>query len=119
LGNSTQTIDNLVITGDSVIDFGAGGANFDIDNLTLTGDSVLTILNWSNDLDHFYADVSPGSSSLAKIVFDGWGETTWSSSSGGMLFPSAPVPEPASFGLVLFGTLSAYPLLRRPRRTAA
>ena len=116
LGDSTQTIDNLVITGDSVIDFGAGGATFDIDNLTLSGDSVLTILNWSNDLDHFYADVSPGSSNLAKIVFDGWGETTWSSSSGGMLFPSAPVPEPDATGLLLFGGLCACPLLRRPRR---
>ena len=119
LGSSTQTIDNLVITGDSIIDFGSGGATFDIDSLTLTGDSVLTIVNWSNDLDRFYADVSPGSSNLAKVVFQGFGETTWSSGSGGMLVPSAPVPEPAATGFLLFASLAAWPVLRRPRRPAA
>ena len=118
LGDSTQTIDNLVITGNSVIDFGSGGSTFDINNLTLTGDSVLTILNWADDLDRFYASVSPGSSNLAKIVFDGLGEAAWNSGSGGMIVPTAPVPEPAATGLLLFGGLSAWPLLRRPRRSA-
>ena len=119
LGNTTQTIDNLVISGDSVIDFGTGGATFDIDNLTLSGDSTLTILNWADDLDRFYASVTPGSSNLAKIIFDGYGEATWSSGSGGVIFPSAPVPEPAATGLLVVGFLSAYSLLRRAPRPAA
>ncbi len=119
LGSTTQTIDNLVITGNSVIDFGADGATFDINNLTLSGESVLTIVNWADDLDRFYASVSPGSSSLAKVVFEGLGEASWSSGSGGVIFPSTPVPEPAAAGLLLLGGALAWPLLRRRPRTVA
>jgi autotransporter-associated beta strand repeat len=117
--DTAQHIDSLTITGDSILDFGEGGSTFDISSLTLHGDSVLTIVNWSDDLDTFFANVNPGSSTLAKIIFDGIGEAAWDSSSGtGVLIPTLPVPEPAATGLLLLGGLATFPFLRRPRRPA-
>ncbi len=108
LNNTIQTIDNLTIVGDAIIDFGEAGSDFNINNLTLTGTSVLTITNWVDTLDSFFANLNPGSSSLAKIVFDGYGEAVWDPYTGnsGFIIPGgSPVPEPSSYGALLVSGL--------------
>ena len=113
LGDTDQAIHNLTITGDSIIDFGTGGSTLDVNNLNFDGDYTLTIQNWNSSVDSFLATINPGSGNLPRIVFEGFGEATWS---GGTLTPGTPVPEPASFGLLALGSLTAFAAARRRRR---
>lgn len=118
LGNTTQAINQLTLTGDAVIDFGSSGSTFDIGNLNVIGDHTLTIVNWNSTVDFFTANVTPGSN-LPKIVFEGYGEATWDPySGGGFITPGAPIPEPGACGLLALGSILAGFLVRRPRRKA-
>lgn len=118
LGDTIQKFTDLIVNGDSVIDFGAGGSKLDITKLKLTGDSVLTIVNWNDSMDSFFANYDPGSSSLAKVVFEGYGDAVWDPfGGGGFITPGAPVPEPSTYGaLLMTGLLGAIGTRRRRRR---
>lgn len=119
LNDTTQSINNLVVNGDAVIDFGEGGSTFNINQLTLTGETVLTITNWVDTVDSFFASLNPGSSSLAKIIFDGYGEASWDplDTNSGFIVPGVPIPEPSSYGALLLTLLvSAAAARRRPRQ---
>ncbi|MFH1499207.1 MAG: PEP-CTERM sorting domain-containing protein [Verrucomicrobiota bacterium] len=117
LGDTVQEFTNLIVNGNAIIDFGTGGSELDITNITLNGDSVLTILNWNDSLDSFFANYDPGSSSLAQVIFDGYGEATWDPyDSGGFITPGTPVPEPAAYGLMFVGGLLGLVLNRRQTR---
>lgn len=115
LNDTSQDIAQLIVTGNSVIDFGAGGATLDATSLTLTGDSVLTIVNWNRAVDVFLANVDPGSSNLAKVIFEGYGDAVWDPITG-TVTPGAPVPEPSAYGLLCGGALATFFLTRRRRR---
>lgn len=120
LGDTFQEFTNLIVNGNAIIDFGTGGSSLDIIGLTLNGDSVLTIVNWNDSMDEFFANYDPGSSSLAKVIFDGYGEATWDPySGGGFITPGTPVPEPSTYGALLVSGILGAIGCRRRRRPAA
>jgi len=105
LNGTSQSINSLTVTGNSVIDFGNGSSStLSIASLTLTGKATLTVENWNQSVDSFYANVNPGSSSLASIVFQPGNQTAgWTSSTGKI----APTPEPSFYGLICVGSVVA------------
>lgn len=116
LNDTVQTIDQLIIDGNSVIDFGTGASSFQVNGLVLVGESILTIVNWTETVDSFFASIDPGSSTLAKVIFDGLGEATWTPGGGGVLVPGALVPEPAGQAALALLGLAGWRVLRRRRR---
>lgn len=99
LNGTTQMWDNLVITGNSVIDFGNGNANLAIGSLTINPGAALTILNWSSEnLDVFNAHVDPAAAK-PNIIFSGGGGATWDPVTGNIT-PIGVVPEPDTYGAV-------------------
>ena len=126
LGDTSQTFASLVITGDSVIDFGTGGSalNITYGGITIANDITLTIVNWNNSTDVF-AGANPGSAVVNVQYADSSGHVyatgTWG---GGQVTPGSPVPEPSTYGLLMLGTgIGAYIWReycpRRKRRTTA
>ena len=117
LGDTAQTIQNLIINGDSVIDFGSGGSQFNVSgSITIADNITLTIVNW-NEGDVF-AGNNPGAPVVNVQYADNDGTIyasgTWG---GGTISPGAPIPEPAAAGfLLLGGSLALVLLRRRPRR---
>ncbi len=110
LNDTTQTISNLVITGDSVIDFGTGGSTLNVQNLTVNNDAVLTIQNWNTAVDVFIAVNNPNNS-VVKIYYADTGQSaTWS---GGFITPNHPVPEPSSYGIISMSILFGFVCFRR------
>lgn len=106
LGDSTQTFAGLVITGDSVIDFGSGGSALNVTHggITIANDVTLTIVNWNSSTDVF-AGTNPGTAVVNVQYADSSGNVyatgTWG---GGQVTPGSPVPEPSTYGLLMLGT---------------
>lgn len=117
LNDTTQTIDTLTISGDTVIDFGTSGSTLTINNIVFTdSSSTLTILNWSSAVDSFIAYTDPGTSGTSQVVISGSsGTTTWDSSSG-EIGSTTPVPEAHHYGALLLA-LGAAALGWHRRRT--
>lgn len=112
LGDTEQTIDNLVITGSAIIDFGTGGSTFDVDSISFGTGSTLTIVNWNSAVDEFLANLAPGSA-LPQVIFaDTNSSGTWG---GGSITPGAPIPEPSTYGLIALGALGFSATWRRRR----
>lgn len=114
LGDTDQTFTNLIITGDSIIDFGSGGSELNISgSITLSSDITLTIINWNGSVDVF-AGVDPGAPVVNVEYADTSGNVyatgTWG---GGYVTPGTPVPESGSAGLLLVGSGVGLFLLRR------
>lgn len=121
LGNTTQVFTKLVITGDSVIDFGTGGSTLNLTdywNGVVVSDNVtLTILNW--DHDDVFMGSNPGENIVNINYADNDGRiyatATWGGSGGGTSFitPGNVVPEPSSYGLMILGAGLGFVLWRR------
>ncbi len=118
LNGTSQAWDELIITGDSVIDFGGGDATLLIGSLVVDPSAVLTITNWSTEnLDVFNAYVDPDTST-PQIIFTGGGGAAWDPISGDIT-PTTPVPETRFYGALLLGlSLLGWRLHRRRRPTA-
>lgn len=121
LGDTTQTFAELVITGDSVIDFGSGGSEL---NVTYGGISIedgitITIVNWNEEAGDVFAGANPGAPVVNVQYADSNGNIyatgTWG---GGVITPGTPIPEPATTGLLIIGGGIALVTLRRRRRAA-
>jgi len=113
LNGTTQSISSLTVTGNSVIDFGGGSSTLSIASLTLTGSATLTVENWNQSVDNFYANLNPGSSTLASIVFQPGNQTAgWNSGTDKI----APTPEPSFYGVVCVGSALAAWWICRHRR---
>lgn len=110
LNNTTQTITNLVITGDSILDFGNGGSTFDVQNLTVDSDAILTIQNWNTSVDFFIASSNP-TNSVIQVYYADTGQSAAWNSNGGFIRPV--VPEPSTYGLVSMFLISIMMLFRR------
>ncbi|WP_221031285.1 beta strand repeat-containing protein [Actomonas aquatica] len=117
LNGSTQVWDELIITGNSVIDFGGGNANLSIGSITIDEGASLTIMNWSEEnLDVFNASIDPDSAT-SEISFTGGGSASWDPISGNIT-PMTPVPEPRTYGLLFMATALLGYTLRRKYRSA-
>jgi len=104
LGDTTQTITNLTITGDSVIDFGDGGSALNISSITVTNDAILTIVNWNSAVDTFISSGN-ATSQAVQVYYPDTGTTgTYTSGSGTITPGGTPVPEPATYGFLLMGS---------------
>ena len=119
LGDTEQTFASLVITGDSVIDFGGGGSEL---NVTYGGISIadgitITIVNWDESAGDVFAGNNPGSPVVNIEYADSEGNVyatgTWGS---GQITPGTPVPERSTYGLFFLGAAASLVLLRRPKR---
>jgi autotransporter-associated beta strand protein len=113
LNGTNQTFGTLNVTGNSVIDFAGGNSVLTITSLVISAGVTLTITNWTDSLDYFYATNDPGSTTLAQVVFNPptytSANTHWVSVGGQI----TPVPEPATYGALLLGMGLAFVLWRR------
>ncbi len=110
LNDSDLSVTNLVITGNSVIDFAGTASNIFATSLVFANSSVtLSILNWNLATDFFYANNwagairgydAQGQIPMNQITFAGWtnNETGWEVYSD-RIRPN--VPEPSTYGLIL------------------
>jgi len=117
LGNTSQTFTNLVITGDSVIDFGGSGSTLALSSITVTNSAILTIVNWNSAVDMFTSS-SNASSQAVQVYYADTGTSGTYTSGSGTITPSTPVPEPATYGLILMGSSIALVTWLRRRRSA-
>ncbi len=109
----------LHITGDSVLDFGANTASLlTTGSFLIDAGITLTINNWTDTIDYFYALTNPGgaqgSAPLNQIVFSGFSanDTKWQSYDKQI----TPVPEPATYGALLMLSAGVFVFWRRSRR---
>jgi len=120
LGGFTSKFGALSITAASILDFGTtGNSVLDIlGAISFTGTGFnLTIQNWTNTVDYFYAQFGdPGSPIRSRIVFNGYtaADTKWQSFDHEI----TPVPEPSLYGAVLAVIGLAVGWMARRRRTA-
>jgi hypothetical protein len=122
LNDTTQTFNQLIINGDSVIDFGTGGSELSLSsyaNGVVVADGVtLTIQNWNSTGDVFSGS-NPGTNVVNIQYADSNGDiyatATWGGSGGGSS-TITPVPEPAAYGLLLMGAGLAFHCGRRRHR---
>ncbi|RRK01502.1 PEP-CTERM sorting domain-containing protein [Opitutaceae bacterium TAV4] len=117
LGNTSQTIANLIITGDSVIDFGEGGSQLNVQewgNISIADGITITIVNWDDSKGDVFAGRNPGTPVVNIQYADNNGNVyatgTWG---GGLITPGAPVPEPATYGFIMLGSGIAFFAWRR------
>jgi autotransporter-associated beta strand protein len=127
---TTDSFGALNITGSSTIDFGTGAATTHLtdSSLTMGTGATLTIDNWVDEQDYFYATSFTGATYGAdgvtpedQIIFNGFSSnngmtTKWLSWDNEI----TPVPEPATYGAIFIGACLGFFLLRRlPRRKLA
>ncbi len=120
-----ETFHTLEVTGNSVLDFGGGSVCSPtflfLDVLTVASDAVLTVTNWIEFTDFLLvAKAAFDETQLPRIVFDGYSGTAQWQDYNSDYYQITPVPEPAAFGLLACGGLTAFAALRRraPRQGA-
>ena len=118
LSSSSATIGTLNLTGNSTIDF-AGTSSLNVGTLNLNGFN-LTVINWANAADYFFATAwtgavvnTTGAAPMNQVTFNGFtaANTKWQ----GYDKQVTPVPEPATYGAMLLGSLSLFFAWRRRR----
>jgi hypothetical protein len=112
------TVGTLNVTANSTIDFAGTAATLNVTNLSIATGVTLTIKNWANAVDYFYASnwsgATPDLSNAApmnQVVFTGFtaANTKWQ----GYDHQITPVPEPATYGVLLLGSLTLLLAWRR------
>lgn len=121
LNGNDLTVSTLHITGHTTIDFGSGSASMlNVGNFIIDAGAVLTIINWTNTVDYFYAQSwtgatydNRGSAPANQVTFNGdnGNNTAWQSFDNQV----TPVPEPATYGALLTATAAALAFWRRRR----
>lgn len=117
LGDTSQTFQNLVINGNSVIDFAGSDSQLNVSNLNIASGTTITILNWDSTIgDVFGSNNNPGGSVTIQYADSNgniYSTGTWS---GGTIKPGNPVPEPAAYGFFMLASgVGLFLCRRRPR----
>ena len=116
LSTATTAITTLNLTANSIIDF-ATAATLTVTSLNLNG-FTLTVENWANMTDFFYAtnwtgavENTTGAAPMNLVTFNGFaaGSTKWQ----GYDDQITPVPEPATYGALMIGGMLALFVWRR------
>jgi autotransporter-associated beta strand protein len=120
LSGITANIGTLNITGNTTIDF-SGTSTLNVTNFNITSGVTLTITNWANATDYFYAQNwsgavfdTTGITPMNQVVFNGFtaNDTKWQ----GYDSQVTPVPEPATYGALLLGALTGLFAWRRRQK---
>ncbi|QYM79384.1 autotransporter-associated beta strand repeat-containing protein [Horticoccus luteus] len=112
LGGLAQTIGTLQVTGNSILDF-SGVSRLNLTSLSISSGVTLSIVNWSDMVDFFYATNNPGSTVLGRVEFATFSPTNtkWLSYDQQI----SPVPEPSTYGAVFMGLVLGWIGWRRLR----
>ena len=128
LSNANLTVANLNFTGTGnvILDFGGASTLNILNNLTLSAGVTISIINWTNAVDYWYAANwsgavldTRGQSPMNQVTFDSptWvgNNTIWQSYDHQI----TPVPEPSTYGALLLGAMGALLGYRRRRQAEA
>ncbi len=125
------TVGTLYITGNTILDFGNSASSIlNATNVIIAPGATLSITNWVNLQDYFYANGNfqqfggpvaafdtRGTAPQNQVVFSGWGgnSTAWQSWDRQI----TPAPEPATYGAMMVGGALAMLGYRRWRKRTA
>jgi hypothetical protein len=121
LAGANYSLGTLNVTGNSTIDF-AGATTLSVSTLTISAGVTLTIQNWTQASDFFYATTwtgavpdladNLGAAPMSQVVFTGFAanQSGWDSFDD-QIRPN--VPEPSTYGAILFGLLTGFFAWRR------
>lgn len=120
LSDISLTLGTLNITGNSFLDFAGTASALSVTHFSIAAGVTLTIQNWANATDYFFAQNWTGASfnvtganPMNQVTFTGFNasNTKWQEYDTQI----TPVPEPSTYGALLLGFGSA--LLAWRRRT--
>lgn len=121
LADANLTLASLNITGNTTIDFSGTASSLNVANLSISAGVTVTILNWQNATDYFFAQNwtgavvdTTGTTPMNQVVFSTFtgNDTKWQ----GYDNQITPVPEPSTYGAILMAAGLAFFGLRRWRR---
>lgn len=121
LSGVSVSVGTLNVTGNSTIDF-SGVSTLNLTNFSISGGVTLNIINWTQASDFFYTTNwtgatynTMGSAPMNQLTFSGFlaSETGWDSWDN-QIRPR--VPEPSTYGAMLFATLAGFFGWRRWRQ---
>lgn len=119
LNGHNASFGDLSITGNSIVDFGAGTDSvLSINGVSFANTGLqLSVNNWTDAADFFYSNTNPGPKGSAptnQIVFNGFSgnDTRWDSFDHQI----TPVPEPSTYGAALMALLGGFLYWRRRSR---
>ncbi len=127
LGSGQQhQFGNLLIAGNSVLDFGnAGSTSVLFRTVGAEAGNVLTVENWTHALDYFFVQNNPGAQGTAptnQVDFTGTPIDTWTGDDTRWLAYAnttygqlTPVPEPSTYGALLLSACAGLVVYRRRR----
>jgi len=124
LGGYNLSAGTLHITGNSTIDFAGGNSTLTATNFTIDAGVTLTVANWTNAADFFFAQNwsgatvnTSGAAPMNQVSFAGFSpsNTKWQ----GYDSQVTPVPEPSTYGAWLVGLVLGVRCWRRGREVAS
>ncbi|HEX2860595.1 MAG TPA: PEP-CTERM sorting domain-containing protein, partial [Lacunisphaera sp.] len=124
LNGVSLSADTLIVSANSIIDFGGSASQLNLTNMAIAANVVLTIKNWAGAADFFFTQNWAGASfntggnnPMNQVVFQGFNanDTKWQSYDRQI----TPVPEPSAYGAMLLGMGVALSWIRRRRRRTA
>ena len=126
------TVGELDITGNTILDFGNSAASIiNATNIKMAPGASLTITNWVNNVDFFFAQnwlpgtTTPGINTRGvgdelQITFTGFSNTStaWLDYNNASKHQITPAPEPSTYGALFVGGALAFLGYRRWRKSA-